>query len=336
MNSTWGNETKFFFELTPDKVLECMERLGFECTGLCIAHNSFENRVYEIEIEDDKRYRVVVKFYRPGRWTREQILEEHAFLLDLQEHEIPVVAPKVDANGVSLHLEEQTQLLYAIFPKFRGRAPQELATDDFGQLGRLLGRIHQVGKSKPAPHRLELSVKTYGEENLGYLRQNGWIPRNLEESYAAAAQSIFGRIGPGLAKAAKHRIHGDCHLGNLLVDPPKFFFLDFDDMLNGPAVQDFWLLLPNPDDPRSPEIDALVEGYETMSGFDYATVRLIPGLRALRMIHFSGWIARRFADPAFTRTFPFVKQEKYWEDQLIELRRIDEALEARASPMMGG
>ena len=333
MNSTWGDETRYFFALTPDKVLECMERLGFETTGLCVAHNSFENRVYEIEIEAERRYRQVVKFYRPGRWSKDQILDEHRFLLDLQEHEIPVVAPLVDAQGQTLHLDPQTQLWYTIFPKSRGRAPQELALDDFSQLGRLLGRIHQVGKSRPAPHRLALSVDTYGRSNLDYLTEHAWIPSRVRENYVAVARAIFERIEPGLTKAAGHRIHGDCHLGNLLVDPPKFFFLDFDDMLNGPAVQDFWLLLPSPDEVRSPELDALLDGYETMTAFDYATLRLIPGLRALRMIHFSGWIARRFEDPAFSRTFSFVKDEKYWEDQFQELRGIEATLAARENPM---
>jgi Ser/Thr protein kinase RdoA (MazF antagonist) len=338
--SAWGNaQTRYFFELTPDRVLESVEALGLRCTGLCTALNSFENRVYEIELEDDDsgltalQKRRVVKFYRPGRWSREQILEEHQFLMDLEEAEIPVVAPIGFSDGQTLHQTRSNQetqaegIYYALFPKVGGRAPDELQDDQLRWVGRLLARIHSVGAQRSAPHRIEIGPETYGRKNLRTLlalTEGNSIPLEFAARYEKVvneicdrAQEQFAKISPSLF----HRIHGDCHLGNLLWNSSGPFFLDFDDMVRGPAVQDIWLVVPGRDEDSLRQRNLLLEGYEEMRAFDNSSLRLIESLRALRWIHYSAWIARRWADPAFPAAFPQFGTHRYWQEQTQDLEQ---------------
>ncbi|MCM2323692.1 MAG: serine/threonine protein kinase [Oligoflexia bacterium] len=323
--TAWGDDTtRFFFELTPDRVLDAVEAAGYPCTGRCNALNSFENRVYEVEL-DDPRVRRIVKFYRPGRWSREQILEEHRFLLDLQEAEIPAIAPLPFPDGDTLRLSG-LNIWYALFPKVGGRAPDELSDEQLVRVGRLLGRIHNVGAAREAPHRLRITPATYGLENLKWLLSGTWIPLELSTRYRQAVERICELAEPLFAAALVHRIHGDCHLGNLLWNQDGPFFLDFDDMLRGPAVQDFWLLTPGRDEETFRQRELLIGGYEEMRAFDRGTLRLIEALRALRIVHYSAWVARRWNDPAFPAAFPEFGSHRYWADEIVELNDLVEQL----------
>lgn len=326
--SVWGDsETRYFYELTPERILDAVEKsAGVRCTGRALALNSMENRVYEIELELDEKPAnpsdrfLIAKFYRPGRWTKEQILDEHTYLAELAELEIPVVAPRALANGSTLDQLPDAGLFYAVFPKIGGRSPDELTSDQLAQVGRLLARLHSVGAARPARHRLALTTESYGLANLQHLIDARILPDDIRPAYQATVEQICALSKPWFDAAAVHRIHGDCHRGNLLIGREGMFFVDFDDMVTGPAVQDMWLLIPGRDDESRQQLEAMLEGYETMRDFDRSTLRLIEPLRALRFIHFSAWIGRRWADPAFPRAFPQFGTPRYWQEQLADLR----------------
>ena len=336
--------SEFFFQLTPDRVLEAVETSGFMTTGRCTALNSFENRVYDVELETDdgarpvdpSANRRVVKFYRPGRWTEEQILEEHRFIQDLVNAEIPAIAPLPFPDGSTLHRTKDGAIFYAIFPRVGGRAPDELTPDQLVIIGRLLGRIHAVGSSLPAPHRVRIGPETYGIENLRFLVDAALIPLEFQRRYQSAVERICQVSEPLFHGVPMHRLHGDCHLGNLLWNGTQAFFLDFDDMVTGPAVQDLWLLLPGRDQEARNQWEYLLEGYEEMRVFNRSTLRLVEPLRALRFVHYTAWIARRWKDPAFPLAFPQFGTYQYWSDETddleTQLRLITEALpESHAS-----
>jgi Ser/Thr protein kinase RdoA (MazF antagonist) len=329
--SAWGEaETRFFFELTPDRVLTAVESAGLRCTGRCVALNSFENRVYDVELESEdgarpknaselQASRRVVKFYRPGRWSEAQILEEHEFLADLHAAEIPVICPLPFPDGRTLQYLK-SGMGFAVFPKVGGRAPEEMPPDQLKQIGRLLARIHTVGAKKTAPHRLELNASTYGLQNLQVLLDK--IPLEFKNRYESAVLQICEiteRLFKDLPAGAIHRVHGDCHLGNLLWSSSGPFFLDFDDMVRAPAVQDIWLLVPGRDAESIQNRQHLLEGYEEMRHFDYSSLRLLEPLRALRLIHYAAWIARRWDDPAFPLAFPHFGSHRYWADETHDM-----------------
>lgn len=324
----WGDEkTRFFFELTPDRVLDAVETAGLKCTGRCQALNSFENRVYDVELETAEgetapaslsARRRVIKFYRPGRWSREQILEEHGFLRDLQEAEIPAIAPLPFADGSTLRATP-SGIWFAIFPKVGGRSPDEFSEEQLLRVGRLLGRVHNVGAAKPARHRIALTPQTYGRANLEYLLSK-WVPADFRSRYEGAVQAILKISEPWFEKAAMQRVHGDCHPGNLLVNAEgQFFFLDFDDMVVGPPAQDIWLLVPGRDRESLAQRELMLEGYREMRALDPSALRLIEPLRALRFIHYTAWIARRWEDPAFPQAFPEFNSHAYWADETADL-----------------
>lgn len=243
--------------------------------------------------------KVVAKFYRPGRWTEQQIKEEHAFIWDCVDSEIPAIAPLKNESGQTLHLHTDTGLFYALFPKVGGRAPEELQAEDLEIIGRLLARIHQVGASKPAPNRLTLNTLNYGLIPLGILKEKACVPQSLEREYFQLTDRIIKVFEHDLSEAKTLRVHGDCHLGNLLWNRQKAFFLDFDDMLTAPAVQDIWMVIPGRDPQSKNDLEILLESYEKIRSFDRAELKLIEGLRALRIIHYSAWIAKRWEDPSF-------------------------------------
>ncbi len=326
----WGStETQYFFELTPERILSSVEALGFQCTGRCLALNSMENRVYEVEVEVEEspekkispseRFRII-KFYRPGRWSKEQILDEHTFLLSLAEHEIPAVPPLVTSGGTSLHQVPGIDIWYAVFPKIGGRQPDEFSDEELERVGRLLARVHGVGQTLPSAHRIALNVDTYGENNLAFLVNSKSIPPEIEPEYVRTVKELCEAIRPLFENINIQTIHGDCHLGNLLSGREGFFLVDFDDMVRGPTVQDVWLLVPG----RGPEArrqrEVLLSAYEQMRPFHRQELRLIEPLRALRYIHFSAWIAMRFQDPAFQRTFVNFGTDRYWREQLSDLQ----------------
>ena len=329
--------TRFFYELTPERILDAVERLGFRCTGRCMALNSMENRVYDVEVEVDapvetasERFRIV-KFYRPGRWTRAQILEEHQFLLDLVEQEITAVAPLALPTGDTLATIEDIGIHYAVFPRIGGRMPDELDEDQLLQMGRLLARLHNVGSTRDAPTRIRLDPATYGRANLAFLLEAGLLPDAGRERYKGLVERICDLSEPWFSQAAYQRIHGDCHLGNILHGRSGFFLIDFDDMVRGPCVQDLWLIVPGNDAADRARLEMLLEGYEQMRDFDRRTLRLIDALRALRVIHFSAWIGRRREDPAFQRVFPDFGTERYWFEDIANLQEQLGRMEAEAT-----
>jgi Ser/Thr protein kinase RdoA (MazF antagonist) len=305
----------FFYQLTPDVVIKAVENCGFEPTGHCMALNSYENRVYDLRLEDGSH--VVAKFYRPGRWTREQILEEHEFLFDLSDDEIPVCAPIHFQDGTTLR--EIEGILYAIWPRTGGRVPDELSDPVLETLGRLLGRIHNNGAAKIAAHRIRLTGETYGLGPLAFLEENDFLPQHCRDRYHNAVTELAG-IYESLCKDVPfHRIHGDCHLGNLLHGSEGWFFLDFDDFLTGPAVQDLWMLVPARDREGLRQRDVFIEAYRQFRDFDNTWVRLIEPLRALRYVRYAAWIAQRWDDPAFPPAFPHFGTAQYWEDETEDL-----------------
>jgi len=324
MDNSDLSATRFFFELGPNQILDAVETFGYRCTGRCLALNSMENRVYEVEIEGDSfrtpsdRFRVV-KFYRPGRWSAEQIGEEHQFLSDLIEYEIPVVAPLKSKDGGTLQRVKDIDIFYSVFPKIGGRIYNELNEDELLRIGRLLGRLHNVGATKPAQHRLALTPESYGTNNLSTLEELDVLPDSISARYKEVVTAICKISSELFKKVPTQRIHGDCHLGNLLWCDTSPFWVDFDDMVSGPKVQDLWLLTPNRDSESEYHRELLLEGYEQFSKFDRSSLRLIEPLRALRMIRFSAWIAVRWKDPAFPRAFPTFGTERYWGEELLGL-----------------
>ena len=327
--AAWGEEqTKYFYSLTPDRVLDAVETFGYRCTGRCTALNSMENRVYDVEIEVEdpaslnspsERFRIV-KFYRPGRWSKEQILEEHQFLQDLAEIEIPVVAPLRGDNGSTIYEVPGSGIFCAVFPKVGGRNPQELSKDQLPVIGRLLARMHNAGAVKEAKHRIQISYETYGLQSLDYLLDSQIIPEHLENHYSDLVEEICDISAPWFEEAEVQRIHGDCHLGNLLWGDQGPFWVDFDDMVNGPCVQDIWLILPGRDEFAKEQLEILLSAYDQMREFDYSSLCLVEPLRSIRMIHFDAWIAKRWEDPAFPRTFVEFGTDKYWNEQISQLQ----------------
>lgn len=329
----WGaSETQHFAELTPDRILTEVEHIGVRCTGRVLPLHCMENRVYELEIEVDatvpirspsERF-VVAKFYRPGRWSAEQIAEEHAFLADLTDAEVPVVAPRPFPDGSTLRRMADAPIWFTVFPKVGGRSPDELDDERLQRLGRLLARMHGVGAARAAPHRVRLDPDTYGRGGLEVLRGLGALPPEIAPRYASLVESICTASAPLFATAPVHRVHGDCHLGNLLWNDAGPRLVDFDDMVQGPAVQDVWLLVMGRDEEARRKRETLLAAYEQMRPFDRRTLALIEPLRALRMVHFSAWIAKRWQDPAFPRTFPQFGTPRWWQDQLEALSEVVE------------
>jgi Ser/Thr protein kinase RdoA (MazF antagonist) len=311
-----------FHALTPDRVLEAVEVGGLRCTGRCLPLRAFENRVYEVELDDDRR--LVVKFYRPGRWSREAILDEHAFLVELAAEELPVVAP-MDL-GIGATLAEIEGIFYAAFPKVRGRAIDEADDERLRRIGRLLGRVHAVGAARDAPHRPRLTVERYVHQSLEVLLAGKLIPAALAGRYGDVARRIADAAAAPLAAARSQRIHGDLHWGNILWGADGPILLDFDDCLVGPPVQDLWLLARGTPEEARKAREQLLEGYEVFREFDRATLALCEPLRALRIIYMSAWIARRWDDLSFRTGFPAFGTDSYWASEYEALYTIYEAL----------
>jgi Ser/Thr protein kinase RdoA (MazF antagonist) len=307
--------SEFFFELTPDRVLWAVEAGGFEPTGHCTPLTCLENRVYDLRLGDGSH--IVVKFYRPGRWSREAILEEHAFLLDLRAAEIPVCAPIAFPDGQTLH--EVEGIHYAVWPRTGGRPPAEFTDEEIDILGRLLARIHNVGAAGAAPHRPALDAQTAALGPLEFLRKQGFLPAQCERRYRAAVESVAELYGAWSGGVPVHRIHGDCHVGNLLHGDEGWFFLDFDDFRVGPAVHDVWMLLPGRDAEGARQRTRLVEAYRQFRDFDAGWLRLVEPLRAFRFVAYAAWIARRWDDPAFPAAFPHFGSVPYWESETRDL-----------------
>lgn len=307
-----------FSALTPDLVLDALESTGLRCDGRMLALNSFENRVYQVGREEGAP--VVAKFYRPERWSNEAILEEHAFTRELTEQEIPVVAP-LELAGRTLH--ESGGFRFAVYPRQGGRPPELDDTGTLEWMGRFLGRIHAVGATRPFAHRPVLDIETFGTAPRAWLLENGWIPPELLSAWeSVSAQALegvrhcFERAG-GIARL---RLHGDCHMGNVLWADDGPHFVDFDDCRMGPAVQDLWMLLSGERDAMTRQLSDVLAGYEDFCEFDRRELHLVEALRTLRLLHYSAWLARRWDDPAFPAAFPWFNTPHYWQDRILELR----------------
>lgn len=327
-----------FFSLTPDRILDAVEQLGVRCTGRATALNSMENRVYEVEIEVDEsivqspsdRFRVI-KFYRPGRWSRAQIQDEHDFVGALLAQELPVIAPLRNDSGATVLDVPALGLFATVFPKRGGRMEPELSDERLERLGRLIARMHAIGRAAPAPNRLKLTPATYGRDNLAYLLKTSYLPAELAQRYTEVVERICAALEPLFADVGPQRIHGDLHHGNILWAGDEPRLLDFDDMVMGPPVQDLWLVLPGRDEEAQRQKLVLLNAYEQMFPFDWSSWRLAEGLRALRFIHFSAWIARRWEDPSFPAAFPQFGSISYWRMQIADLEEQWRAMNGESS-----
>lgn len=318
-----------FFSLTPTSVLDSVEDVmqreepDLRATGRALALNSLENRVYDIELDDSSH--VITKFYRPGRWSREQIQEEHDFLFSLDELEIPVVAPLlIDGESV---FEQPSGILFTLFPKVKGRLRDELDKDQLLTMGRYLGRIHNL--EFPFQYRWKINVENWALEPLDYLLHSDFLLKDYRPRYEQIVETIAELAHPLLTSKPTIAVHGDCHLGNTLWQQDAPFFLDFDDAVMAPAVQDLWMIVRGRDALAIEQRETILEGYEVFRPFDRSSLNLIEPLRALRMIHYSAWIARRWTDPSFPKVFPLFGTSKYWEEEIQSLQEILSLMEGR-------
>jgi Ser/Thr protein kinase RdoA (MazF antagonist) len=305
--------------LTPDVILDAVESCGQRCTGAFLALNSYENRVYRVEMEDTPP--LVAKFYRPHRWSDAAILEEHAFIEALAAQEIPAVVPRT-INATTLH--RHAGFGFALFPWQPGRMPELNHAEDREILGRFLGRLHRVGASARFAHRPTLTVAEFGRHSVEFLCHSHFIPEELQASFAAittllldAVETAFARVGP----VRRLRLHGDCHLGNILWSATGPYFVDFDDCLTGPAVQDLWMLLSGARAEMEQQLADVLRGYTRFMDFDASELALIEPLRALRLLRYNAWIGQRWDDPAFPRAFPWFSGRRFWEEQILTLRQ---------------
>ena len=318
-----------YSHLSPDVVLSLVESaLGRRASNICRPLGSYINRVYDIQM--DAGDWVVVKFYRPGRWSRAALQDEQDFVTELAEAEIPVIAPLAGAKGATLH--EQDGMFYAVYPKKGGRALEEPDPEQWLQLGRLLARLHTVGAQRTPRDRVRLGPKTSTREHLALILKTEFPSPGLRRGYEQITSMILDRIEPLFEDIARVRIHGDCHRANILGRTGEpFFIIDFDDMSVGPPVQDLWMMLPGHLNDSRAELNLLLEGYETFRDFDRANLRLIEPLRAMRMIHFTAWCARQRLDGGFARVAPGWGTNAYWrqetDDLDRQLREIEDALE---------
>lgn len=310
-----------FYQLTPDFVLNAVERSGWPLTGELMQLNSYENRVYSLRTED--RQQVIAKFYRPGRWSETAIREEHSFLNELQQQGVSVVAPLKQRHQDTLSLHDG--IWCTVFPKARGRMPQEFQLDELTQLGRVLARLHNVGAQGSCPNRPIIDGEHMGRGALQVIEP--LLPHRLSERYLQAAHAVIDTLEAELDPGTFIRIHGDCHRGNVLQTdepgkPKEFFLIDFDDFGWGPVAQDLWMLFRHDDDDVDDEIDAFLKGYTELRDFDEADLALMRPLRGLRILHYAAWIARRWQDPSFPQLFPHFGSEGYWFEELNALEAL--------------
>jgi Ser/Thr protein kinase RdoA (MazF antagonist) len=303
-------------------VLDALASAGFAGDGRLLALNSYENRVYQVWLEDAESAKpsVVAKFYRPGRWSEAQILEEHAFTGELAEREIPVVAP-LSAGGNTLH--HYGGFRFAVYPRRGGRTPELEDPDTLEWMGRFIARIHAVGALRPFAARPALDIETFGREPRDWLLASGFVPADLFEAWKSVAELALEGIARCYERAGEVRtlrLHGDCHAGNVLWTDEGPHFVDFDDCRSGPAMQDLWMLLSGDRAAMTRQLADVLAGYEDFHDFDPRELHLLEALRTLRLIHYSAWLARRWDDPAFPAAFPWFNTQRYWQDRILELK----------------
>lgn len=304
--------------LTPDTVEAAVEAVGFVPDGRLLALNSYENRVYQVGIEADAP--IIAKFYRPDRWSTNAILEEHAFALELAGDEVPVIAPLIrDART----LFECAGFRFALFERRGGHWPELGTATEREWMGRFLGRLHARGRVRRFQHRMSLSTEHFAAEPREWLLAEDWIPEHLIDAYATVSADVIEAVEARFDEAgavASIRLHGDCHPGNVLWTEAGPHFVDLDDCMMGPAMQDLWMLLSGSRAEMAEQCSQLLKGYRQFADFNYGELRLIEPLRSLRMMHYAGWLARRWSDPAFPRAFPWFAEPRYWEQHVLNLR----------------
>ncbi|MDH5393028.1 MAG: serine/threonine protein kinase [Gammaproteobacteria bacterium] len=311
-----------FYDLSPDLIIDAVESQGYLCDLRILALNSYENRVYQVGIEDSLP--LIAKFYRPKRWTDEQILEEHQFSQQLRDNDIPVIPAIRDEQGNSLYHSQDYR--FALFERKGGRAPELSDHEHLYQLGRYIGRIHATGASSAYQHRPSINTEAFLTEPYEYLLKAEFIPDYLMPAYTSLMQDLIQHVLDAYHKIefTNIRLHGDCHVGNILWtdhgDNKGPEFLDFDDSRMGPAVQDIWMLLSGTEDEQRLQLQEILEGYEEFYAFNKAEIGLIESLRTMRLVHYAAWIAKRWQDPAFPMAFPWFGEQRYWEQHILELR----------------
>lgn len=329
--SVWGaSETQHFYTLTPDHILDTVERWGVRCTGRTLQLNSMENRVYEVEVElspgqvessPRDRFRVI-KFYRPGRWSHQQINDEHIFLKALAAAELAVVAPvELPDSSDTISVDPESSIMSTLFRRAGGRPLDEPSHQELERLGRLLARMHTIGSNLKIEHRINLNPQTFGSDHLSYLLSQKLVPAHLEDRFATIVQSICKLSTKLFENVPTQPIHGDLHWGNILWNDQGPLLVDFDDMAIAPVVQDLWMLAPGRDAEAKEGLNYLLDGYTQFAEFEHDWLKLIEPLRSLRMIHFIAWIARRWSDPSFQRVFDRFGSDGYWTEQVHDLEQ---------------
>ncbi|NVJ67490.1 MAG: serine/threonine protein kinase [Gammaproteobacteria bacterium] len=320
-----------FDKLTPDFILDAIDSLGYLTDGRILTLNSYENRVYQIGIEDSQP--IIAKFYRPERWSKQQILEEHLFCQELVEAELPIVPP-IELKGETLF--EYHGVYIAIFERKGGHAPELDNLDNLFTLGRFLGRIHAIGKAKPFIHRPQINPQTFGYDKAQFVIDQA-IPFELKTAYSSLVMDVLKLVKQHwnlVGEISFIRTQGDCHPGNILWRDDNPHFIDFDDARMAPAIQDLWMLLSGDRSNRIKQLSEIVEGYQEFCDFDYRQIALIEPLRALRMIQHTAWIAERWSDPAFPLAFPQFDSINYWEQHILDLRaQFSELQEIQENPL---
>ena len=307
-----------FLRLTPSFVMDAIEAMGYRCDGRIFALNSYENRVYQVGI--DEAAPLIAKFYRPGRWSRDQIREEHDFCAELVEQELPIVAPLKNPDGSTLC--DYDQFMFALYPRQGGHAPEFDNLGNLKILGRLLARIHAIGAVRPFQERPVLDLQSFGTASVQLIEEK-FIPDEYRASYCAVTGQLLEEIAAILHEVGPVRAirtHGDCHAGNILWRENAPHFVDFDDARTAPAVQDFWMMFSGERPRQLAQLDSLLEGYREFNDFEPRELRLIEPLRTLRMLHYSAWLARRWQDPLFPHTFFWFNTTRYWGEHILELR----------------
>ena len=334
MNRLAGDSSHPYDALTPEVVIDAVESTGRLSDARILALNSYENRVYQVGIDQGEP--VIAKFYRPGRWSDRQIDEEHRFTRHLSIQEIPVVAPlSIDEDGEIPTLGYHAGFRFAVYPRQGGRAPELDDLEHLHQLGRFIGRIHRAGLDFPFRYRSRMSINTTSD-NVDFLLAEGFVPADLEAAYRAITGELLDAIAsqpPDSDDYPQISLHGDCHSGNVLWRDDCPHFVDFDDAITGPAIQDLWMLLSGSTDQRQRQLMEIVEGYDMFHGFEPRQLGLIEPLRAMRVLHFNAWIARRWDDPAFPLAFPWFNTPRYWSEYILELKELLSELQAPALTM---
>ncbi len=310
--------TLAYLNLEPNDILAALEDVGFRCDGRFLTLNSYENRVYQVGIEDARP--VVAKFYRPGRWTDQAIFEEHAFSAELEALGIPVVAP-LEIDGNTLHRSQDFR--FSVSPCRGGRAPDLDDSALMEQLGRLVARIHLAGAEKSFAHRPHIDVETFGIQSADFLLDEQFIPDEMADVYDGLVEHLLDGIEACYERAggiSEIRLHGDFHPGNVLVNGEVLHIVDLDDARTGPAVQDLWMFLSGDRNEQTPQLETLLKGYRDFRDFDARELHVVEALRTLRLMYYAAWLARRWDDPAFKVAFPWFDTARYWDEHILTLR----------------